>query len=337
MQFAVAAHTSNLQATSPAISADDPLVLVAALYRFTPLKDFETLQSPLQERMDAHELRGSLLLAAEGINGTISGRPAQLRGFVDWLRQMEHDNHRPFELTDVKWSGCDELPFRRARVRLKKEIVTMGVEGIDPLQSVGTYVEPQDWNALIEDPDVVLIDTRNDYEIEIGTFEGAINPNTHTFREFPEYVQENLDPKEHPKVAMFCTGGIRCEKSTAYLKECGFSEVYHLRGGILNYLENVSPEESRWRGECFVFDSRVSVDHRLQAGQYSLCHGCGWPVTEEMKADSKYEHGVACPRCADQVTDDQRRRRRERQRQIDQRQLASQESSSQRDSQSLPA
>ncbi|MBB3206507.1 UPF0176 protein [Rhodopirellula rubra] len=317
-------------------SADDPLVLVAALYRFTPLADYETLQLPLQDRMRENGLRGSLLLAAEGINGTISGRPPQLRGFVEWLRRLEHAGHRPFEATDVKWSGCDELPFRRARVRLKKEIVTMGVEGIDPLQSVGTYVDPEDWNALVDDPDVVLIDTRNDYEVEIGTFAGAVNPKTDTFREFPEYVKENLDPQQHSKVAMFCTGGIRCEKSTAYLKECGFSEVYHLRGGILNYLEKVSPEESRWQGECFVFDSRVSVNHDLQAGQYSLCHGCGWPVTAEMRADAKYEHGVACPRCADEMSDEQRRRRRERQRQIDQQRLQSQDADAQRGSRSLP-
>ncbi|MCM2374540.1 rhodanese-related sulfurtransferase [Rhodopirellula sp. ICT_H3.1] len=323
------------QSNSSDAPEGDPVVLVAALYRFTPLVDHESLQGPLQDRMRKDELRGSLLLAAEGINGTISGRPPVLRAFVQWLRQFEHDGHLPFEATDVKWSGCDELPFRRARVRLKKEIVTMGVEGIDPLQSVGTYVDPEDWNSLVDDPDVILIDTRNDYEVEIGTFAGAVNPKTDTFREFPKFVEENLDPQQHPKVAMFCTGGIRCEKSTAYLKERGFSEVYHLRGGILNYLEKVSPEESRWRGECFVFDSRVSVDHELQAGRYSLCHGCGWPVTAEMKADAKYEHGVACPRCADEVTDEQRRRRRERQRQIDEQQAKQANAASFRDPQSL--
>lgn len=268
--------------------------------------------------MNEAEIRGTLLLASEGINGTIAGRPNELRRFVHWLRDFEHDARRPFEETDVKWSGCVNVPFRRARVRLKKEIVTLGVHGIDPLQSVGTYVEPQDWNALVDDPDVVLIDTRNDYEIEIGTFAGAVNPNTESFRDFPKFVEQNLDPQKHTKVAMFCTGGIRCEKSTAYLKECGFTDVYHLHGGILNYLEKVPSDESRWQGECFVFDNRVSVDHDLHAGKYSLCHGCGWPVTAEIKQDLRYEHGVACPRCAEQITDEQRRRRRERQRQLDQ-------------------
>ncbi len=301
----------------PTDSTEMPSVLVAALYRFTPLADHPSLQAPLLDRMQQDEIFGTLLLASEGINGTIAGKPSALRAFVDCLRSFEHDAHHPFAATDVKWSTCERIPFRRARVRLKNEIVTMGVDGIDPLHSVGTYVDPEDWNALVDDPDVILIDTRNDYEVEIGTFAGAMNPNTDSFREFPKYVAENLAPERHPKVAMFCTGGIRCEKSTAYLKECGFSEVYHLRGGILNYLERVSPEKSRWQGECFVFDSRVSVDHQLQTGEHSLCHGCGWPVTQEMTADARYEHGVACPRCAADVTDEQRRRRRERQRQID--------------------
>lgn len=303
--------------TSPAAPIEVAPVMVAALYRFTPLADHPALQSPLLERMQQDAIFGTLLLASEGINGTIAGAPAAVRAFVDWLRNLQHHTSLPFAATDVKWSTCARIPFRRARVRLKKEIVTMGVDGIDPLHSVGTYVDPEDWNSLVDDPDVILIDTRNDYEVEIGTFTGALNPNTDSFREFPKYVAENLDPERHRKIAMFCTGGIRCEKSTAYLKECGFSEVYHLRGGILNYLEKVSPEQSRWQGECFVFDSRVSVDHQLQTGQHSLCHGCGWPVTQEMTSDDLYEHGVACPRCAAEVSDEQRHRRRERQRQID--------------------
>ncbi len=312
-------------------------VLVAALYRFTPLTDHASLQAPLLDRMQQESIFGTLLLAHEGINGTIAGEPAALRAFVNWLRNLDYDAHKPFASTDVKWSTCEQIPFRRARVRLKKEIVTLGVDGIDPLHSVGTYVDPEDWNTLVDDPDVILIDTRNDYEIEIGTFTGAVNPNTDSFREFPKYVAEHLDPERHPKVAMFCTGGIRCEKSTAYLKECGFSEVYHLRGGILNYLEKVSPDHSRWQGECFVFDSRVSVDHQLQTGQHVLCHGCGWPVTPEMKDDSRYEHGVACPRCAAQVTDEQRRRRRERQVQIDRLQAETPAKGLQANSSSIPS
>ncbi len=219
---------------------------------------------------------------------------------------------------DMKESYCDEMPFKRSRVRLKKEIVTLGVEGIDPLDAVGTYVDPEDWNELIRDPDVTLIDTRNDYEVAIGTFKGAKSPDTHSFREFPDYVAENLDPQKHTKVAMFCTGGIRCEKSTALLKQRGFEEVYHLRGGILKYLEVVPPEESQWEGECFVFDGRVSVGHGLQVSDHVMCFACGWPVTREQQQHPDYLAGVHCPRCVDSLTEDQRKRFAERQRQIDQ-------------------
>lgn len=297
---------------------NDPPVLVAAIYRFVRLSDHARLREPFQKNMRSYGIAGSLLLAAEGVNGTIAGPAQSMRDFLQWMKGFEHAQSRPFAGLDVKWSACDAMPFRRAKVRLKKEIVTMGVDGIDPNQSVGTYVDPEDWNALVDDPDVVLIDTRNDYEIEIGRFEGAIDPNTHSFREFPQYVADHLDPAKHRKIAMYCTGGIRCEKSTAYLKQCGFEEVYHLRGGILNYLERMSAEESRWRGECFVFDQRVSVDHELQPGRHALCHGCGWPMTAEMLRHVDYEPGVACPRCASGITDDQRSRRRERQRQLDQ-------------------
>lgn len=311
---------------SDSLIPEDPIagppILVAAIYRFVKIDDHESLREPLQRRMRESGIGGSLLLAAEGINGTIAGPPDDLRSFIDWLRQLSRSGQTPFAGTDVKWSGCNQMPFRRSKVRLKKEIVTMGVDGIDPNESVGTYVEPEDWNALVDDPDVVLIDTRNDYEIEIGQFKGAIDPNTHSFREFPEYVAKHLDPQKHSKVAMYCTGGIRCEKSTAFLKQQGFKEVYHLRGGILNYLEKVPREESRWRGECFVFDQRVAVDHDLNTGEHLLCHGCGWPMTPEMVAHPDFERGVACPRCADGVSDDQRTRRRERQRQLDQSQLA---------------
>jgi len=192
----------------------------------------------------------------------------------------------------------------------------MGVEGIDPNKVVGTYVKPQDWNALISDPEVLLVDTRNDYEVQIGTFKNALDPQTATFREFPEYVKQNLDPAKHKKVAMFCTGGIRCEKSTAYLKEQGFDDVYHLEGGILKYLEEVEQEESMWQGECFVFDNRVAVNHDLQKGQYDQCNACRMPITAEEKASTAFEQGVSCPHCIDNVTDKQRQRFLERERQV---------------------
>ncbi|KZX83117.1 hypothetical protein A3717_34925, partial [Alcanivorax sp. HI0013] len=208
-------------------------------------------------------------------------------------------------------------PFLRTKVKLKKEIVTMGVEGIDPNRTVGTYLSPQEWNAVISDPETLLIDTRNDYEVEVGTFKGAINPETRTFREFPEYVKETLDPARHKKVAMFCTGGIRCEKSTAYLKEQGFEEVYHLKGGILKYLEEMPKEESLWEGECFVFDERVTVDHDLNPGEFDQCHACRRPISEEEKASEKFQLGVSCPKCFDESSPEQKARFAERQKQIE--------------------
>ncbi|MGL5048966.1 MAG: rhodanese-related sulfurtransferase, partial [Shewanella sp.] len=215
-----------------------------------------------------------------------------------------------------KLSFDDEMPFYRTKVKLKNEIVTMGIEGIDPLKVVGTYVKPQDWNALIADPEVILVDTRNDYEVQIGTFKNAVNPVTDTFREFPEYVKQNLDPAKHKKVAMFCTGGIRCEKSTAYLKEQGFDEVYHLEGGILKYLEEVKAEDSLWEGECFVFDNRVTVNHDLKKGQYDQCNACRMPITEAEKQHPAYVQGVSCPHCVDNISDEQRKRFVERERQV---------------------
>ncbi|MEX2320978.1 MAG: rhodanese-related sulfurtransferase, partial [Saccharospirillum sp.] len=222
----------------------------------------------------------------------------------------------PFANLSHKESFCDEMPFYRTKVKLKKEIVTMGVEGIDPLNVAGTYVKPEDWNALISDPDVVLVDTRNAYEVAIGTFENALNPHTQTFREFPDYVKQNLDPAKHKKVAMFCTGGIRCEKSTAYLKEQGFNEVYHLEGGILKYLEQVPEAESKWQGECFVFDNRVTVKHGLEPGRYDQCHACRMPISDTEKSHAHYEPGVSCPHCYDNVTEDRRQRFIERERQV---------------------
>ncbi|ROQ20594.1 UPF0176 protein [Marinimicrobium koreense] len=286
--------------------------VVAALYKFASLPDFQEISDPLRERCVALGLKGTLLLAHEGINGTVAGSREGIDGLLDYLRSDPR-------LADLehKESPSDEQPFYRMKVKLKKEIVTMGVEGIDPRQSVGTYVPPSDWNALISDPEVLVIDTRNHYEYAIGSFERALDPQTETFREFPQYVQDNLDPSRYKKVAMFCTGGIRCEKATAYMKAQGFDEVYHLQGGILKYLEEVPEEESLWRGECFVFDNRVAVNHRLEPGTYDQCHGCRHPITEEDKQAPEYMKGVSCPRCYHQLTDDQKARFAERQKQIE--------------------
>ncbi|MCB1841420.1 MAG: rhodanese-related sulfurtransferase, partial [Halioglobus sp.] len=243
--------------------------VVAALYKFVRLEDYHALREPLLDVCRSAGVRGTLLLAREGINGTIAGSRQGIDAVLAYLRRDPR-----FADLAHKESLDSHIPFHRMKVKLKKEIVTMGVEGIDPNTRVGTYVEPRDWNALLQDPEVLLIDTRNDYECSIGTFKGAIDPGTTNFREFPQYVRSHLDPTRQRKVAMFCTGGIRCEKASAYMLEQGFAEVYHLRGGILKYLEEVPPEESVWEGECFVFDNRVSVDHQLQKGRYDQCFGC---------------------------------------------------------------
>ncbi len=286
--------------------------VVIALYKFVSLPDYRQLRAPLLACCTQSGVKGSLLLAAEGINGTISGSRQGVEEVLSFLRQ----DPRLSDL-DYKESFDHGQPFYRMKVKLKREIVTMGVENIDPNRVVGTYVAPRDWNALISADDVTVIDTRNDYEVAIGSFAGAVNPNTASFREFPEYVKKHLNPQNNKKVAMFCTGGIRCEKSTAFLKEQGFDEVYHLQGGILKYLEEVPEEESLWRGECFVFDNRVTVDHKLRPGNYDLCHGCRIPISAADKASEKYIQGVACPHCHDTQTEQQRARFRERQRQVE--------------------
>lgn len=286
-------------------------VVVIALYHFVKLDNYTQLKAPLLDFMRDQGIKGTLLLAAEGINGTVAGSQQAVDALIDWLKQDTR-----FSELKYKTSYDDEMPFYRTRVKLKKEIVTMGVEGIDPRHVVGTYVEPKDWNALISDPDVLLIDTRNDYEVQIGTFKNAVNPHTETFREFPAFVEKNYSPEKHKKVAMFCTGGIRCEKSTALLKSQGFEDVYHLQGGILKYLEEVPEEESLWQGECFVFDNRVSVNHALQKGMYDQCHACRLPITEQDKADPRYEAGVSCPHCFDKLSEKQRQRFKEREKQI---------------------
>ena len=288
-----------------------PPIVVCALYKFVTLDDYPALRQPLQDLMESQHLRGTLLLAQEGINGTIAGSRADIDLLLGWLKA----DPRLADL-DHKESYTDTPPFNRAKVKLKKEIVTLGVEGIDPKRVVGTYVSPKDWNQLISDPDVVLIDTRNDYEYQVGTFKNAINPNTESFREFPAFVQDQLNPEQHKKVAMFCTGGIRCEKSTAYLKELGFDEVYHLKGGILKYLEEVPAEDTLWQGECFVFDERVTVNLQLKKGQYDQCNACRLPITEADKASSHYQQGVSCPHCYDKVSAEQKARFSEREKQM---------------------
>jgi len=255
---------------------------------------------------------GTLLLAEEGINGTVSGSREGIDNLLAYLKS----DPRLADLSH-KEAENEEQPFYRMKVRLKKEIVTLGAPGTDPNKMVGAYIKPKDWNDLINDPEVILVDTRNDYEVEVGTFKGAINPKTQTFREFKQYVEENLDKDKHKKVAMFCTGGIRCEKSTSYLLREGFEEVYHLEGGILQYFEDVPEEESTWEGECFVFDQRVTVNHALEKGSYDQCYACRYPITEEDKQSPKYEKGVSCPHCYDQMSNSQRVRFMERQKQIE--------------------
>ena len=299
------------QSTSPAYDSEVNNIVVAALYKFTPFAEFEQYREPILNTMLDNSVKGTLLIAHEGINGTISGTRDGIDNVLNYLRSIEAIGEFVF-----KESYTDAQPFYRTKVKLKKEIVTMGVEGIDPLQSVGRYVKPQEWNALISDPDVVLIDTRNDYEVQIGTFENAINPETETFREFPEYVAKTLDPSKHKKVAMFCTGGIRCEKSTAYMREQGFEEVYHLEGGILKYLEEVPAEESMWKGDCFVFDNRVAVNHNLEKSDYDQCYACRMPITKADQESPAYVKGESCPHCIDKATDEQKARFRERERQM---------------------
>ena len=286
-------------------------VVVVALYKFVTLENYQDLRQPLHETLTHHGVKGTLLLAREGINGTIAGSRQGMDAVLDWLRS----DPRLSDL-DYKESVCDEMPFDRTKVKLKKEIVTLGIDGVSPNEKVGTYVEPQDWNALISDPEVLLVDTRNDYEVSIGTFEGAIDPETKTFREFPEFVKTNFDPTRHKKVAMFCTGGIRCEKASSYMLQQGFDEVFHLKGGILKYFEEVPAEQSKWNGECFVFDNRVTVRHDLAPGSYDQCHACRHPISAEEKASPQYEEGVSCPRCYDSLPEKTRRRAEERQRQI---------------------
>lgn len=282
-------------------------IVVCAMYKFVRLDDIEEIKPGLLRQMLNTGVKGSLLLAAEGINGTIAGSRNAIDALIAYL-----DQDPRLQNIVCKESYADNNPFLRTKVKLKKEIVTMGVPGIDPKHIVGTYVKPADWNDLILRDDVVLIDTRNDYEYAVGTFKGAINPHTKSFRELPDFVKQNLDPAKHKKVAMFCTGGIRCEKSTAYLKELGFAEVYHLEGGILKYLEEIPEQDSTWQGECFVFDNRTTVNHQLEKGQYDTCHACRRPINESDKKRPEYEPGVSCHHCINEHTEQKKAGLRER-------------------------
>ncbi|MEL6408977.1 MAG: rhodanese-related sulfurtransferase [Pseudomonadota bacterium] len=284
---------------------------VAALYHFTRFEAPEAIQGPLQSLCEAERISGSLLLAKEGINGTIAGPKDGVAAVIAHIRALPG-------CSDLEWkeSHAKAQPFRRMRVRLKKEIVTMGQPDVDPRTQVGNYVEAADWNALISAPDVAVIDTRNDYEVAIGTFEGAVDPETASFRDFPAWWQENKQRFEGKRIAMFCTGGIRCEKSTNYLLGQGVEDVYHLKGGILKYLEDVPRAQSKWQGECFVFDGRVSVGHGLQEGPHLLCHACRRPILPEDRAHADYEEGVACHLCADETSEADKDRFRERQKQM---------------------
>lgn len=290
--------------------------LTAAFYKFVDLPDYEARKPPLLAFCEQHKVKGMILLAREGINSTIAGAPADVHAVLAYLRadplfaDLQHKE---------SWSA--KAPFYRMKVRLKKEIVTMHVDGISPTTMAGTYVKPADWNALISDPDVVIVDTRNDYEVEIGTFKNAVDPHIKSFSELPEWVAQyeplhaSAESQKKPKVAMFCTGGIRCEKSTAYMRTLGFDEVYHLEGGILKYLETVPPEQSLWQGECFVFDERVSVGHGLVPGAHGLCRACRQPLADGATESPLYEAGVSCPRCHATTSDTQKNSARERQRQ----------------------
>lgn len=286
-------------------------VVIAALYKFVALPDAPAVRDALEQLCQTHDLKGTLLIAHEGINGTVAGSAegiAQLRAFLAADAR--------FDGVEYKESHHSTHPFLRLKVRLKREIVTMGVADTDPASRNGTYVDAQTWNELLDDPDTLVIDTRNDYEVAIGRFDNAISPETQYFREFPEYVERELDPQRQRKIAMYCTGGIRCEKASHFLLKQGFSEVYHLKGGILQYLEDVDPQDNRWHGECFVFDERVAVDKNLQKGEYSLCRACRHPLSTEDRNHAQFEEDVSCPHCYPHQSEDNRARARERSHQM---------------------
>jgi UPF0176 protein len=290
--------------------------LTVAFYHFAEIQNYQAFQDPLLNFCNAQNIKGTILLAEEGINGTVSGQKDAVLALIQYIKYDKIFTDK-FNTLSYKESWTSTNPFYRMKVRLKKEIVALGVKGISPTKKVGQYIKPEEWNQLLQDPEVVVIDTRNDYEFDIGTFKNAVNPKTKTFREFPKFVESKLDPKQHKKIAMFCTGGIRCEKATSFMLKKGFQEVYHLQGGILKYLETVPEEESLWNGECFVFDQRVAVTHGLQEGQYDQCYACRHPLSPKEMVSNHYIKGVICPYCHDKLTDDKKASVIERQKQIE--------------------
>ncbi|MEE9411433.1 MAG: rhodanese-related sulfurtransferase [Methylococcales bacterium] len=288
-----------------------PNIVVATMYKFVQLSNFREIRSALHQHCVEQDIKGTILLAEEGLNGTIAGSRESINSVLAYLRSDQR-----FADLQAKQSLVTDMPFLRMKVKLKKEIVTMGIPETDPTQLSGQLIDAKDWNALISDPDVLLVDTRNDYEYSIGTFKDAVSPETQTFREFPAYAKQHLNPQKQKKIALFCTGGIRCEKATNYLLKQGFENVFHLSGGILKYLEEVSESESLWEGECFVFDGRISVDQNLQEGEYEQCFACRRPVSVEDMQSEYYSEGISCPHCIDSVSEQNRSRFRERQRQI---------------------
>ena len=284
---------------------------VATFYLFVDLQDYAQWRENLCARCDEAGVRGTFILATEGLNSTIAGPKEGVDAVLAFIRADER-------FADMPHRECtaDHLPFHRLRIAIRPEIVTLGDPSVNPNEMVGEHVEPEDWNAIISDPEVTLIDARNDYEVEIGTFKGAINPKTDTFGEWDEYIKTNFDPAKHKKIAIFCTGGIRCEKASTHMLKNGFEKICHLKSGILNYLDNIDPAESLWEGECFVFDHRVSVTHGLEEGTCEICFGCRWPLKQEELQSPKYEPGVCCPRCSDSLTPERRASLEERHRQV---------------------
>jgi UPF0176 protein len=291
------------------------MFLTIAFYHFVSLENIKQFQPFIQKFCQKNNIKGTILLASEGINGTISGQDISIHNFLRFIRDDSFFNDN-FKNLEHKESWAEKNPFYRMKVRLKKEIVALGVDGISPTKKVGKYVTPEEWNNLIKDPNTIVIDTRNNYEVDIGTFKNSINPNTESFREFPAYVDNNLKNNKSKKVAMFCTGGIRCEKATSLMLEKGFKDVYHLKGGILKYLENIPQEQSLWEGECFVFDQRVAVTHGLDEGQYDQCYACRHPLSPSELISKKYDKGISCPYCFNKLSDKKQAGVIERQKQM---------------------